>query len=87
MENIWLWIFLASSLLLVLIILRSRLGWKWVPALALNIVIAALLLYLSGLAEPYTHVHIPINAVTIATVTVLGIPGVMLLAALQFAVL
>lgn len=83
MNTVWLYVFIGSVALLVFVLLRSRLGWDWVPALMLNVVVAGVLLYLAGLAEPYTNLHLPINVATVATVVALGVPGLIMLFALK----
>lgn len=82
-SSVWLWVLIVSSLLLVVVALRTKIGWRWVPFLGINVIVAAILLYFAELAEPYTHVNIPINGVTIATVAALGVPGIIMLAALK----
>ncbi|WP_274366298.1 pro-sigmaK processing inhibitor BofA family protein [Paenibacillus thermotolerans] len=81
--SIWLWVLIISGLLLTIVMLRSKIGWRWLPFLGFNVVVAAVLLYFADLAEPYTHVSIPINGVTIAAIAALGVPGVIMLAALK----
>ncbi|UKS25626.1 pro-sigmaK processing inhibitor BofA family protein [Paenibacillus sp. HWE-109] len=78
---------LFSSLMLLLIVFRNRSAGRLVSALGLNVVIAAFLLYVLNLLSTYTHVELPINTATLGTVTVLGIPGVLLLAGLKLALL
>ncbi|GGA15920.1 hypothetical protein GCM10008018_70770 [Paenibacillus marchantiophytorum] len=78
---------LFSSLMLLLIVFRNRSAGKLLSALGLNVVIAAFLLYVLNLLSTYTHVELPINTATLGTVTVLGIPGVLLLAGLKLALL
>ncbi|WP_199617209.1 pro-sigmaK processing inhibitor BofA family protein [Paenibacillus alkalitolerans] len=84
MDGIWLWVFIVSTLMFVFVMIRSKLGLRWLSAIALNAVLAAVLLYFAELAEPYTRVDIPINVVTVATVAVLGVPGILMLAALKW---
>ena len=85
-KSIWLWIFLSSLSALAVIALRNRIGWGWVGKTMTHLIVAMVLLYFVGLAEPYTKLHVPMNAVTITTVAILGIPGVALLAGLKLLV-
>ncbi len=87
MTSIWFWVFVASIVGLLLVVLRQRLGFRWLGAAALNVVVAGLLLYLLGLAEPYTHFHLPINMVTMTTVAALGVPGLAALVGLKLLVI
>ncbi|UJF33648.1 pro-sigmaK processing inhibitor BofA family protein [Paenibacillus hexagrammi] len=47
--------------------------------LAINVVIAAVMLYALNLLSGYTNLEMPINTTTLATATLLGVPGVILL--------
>lgn len=80
-------VLILSSLMLVMIVFRSRGGGKLVASLGLNIVVAAFLLYTLNLLSGYTHIELPINTATLGTATVLGIPGVILLIGVKWAVL
>jgi inhibitor of the pro-sigma K processing machinery len=87
LKTIWLWVFLGSITGLLIVLLgRSRMGWGLVSRLAVNLVVAGVLLYLVSLAEPYTHLHLPLNAATVAAVTLLGVPGLAMLAGLKLLV-
>jgi len=85
-KSIWLWIFLGSLSALAFIALRNRIGWGWIGKTTVHLIIAMILLYFVGLAEPYTNLHLPMNAVTITTVAILGIPGLAMLAGLKLLV-
>ncbi|MEC0232453.1 pro-sigmaK processing inhibitor BofA family protein [Paenibacillus alba] len=78
---------LFSSLMLVLVVFRNRSVGRVLSALGLNIVVAAFLLYALNLLSAYTQFEIPINTATLGTVTVLGIPGVLLLAGMKLTLL
>ncbi|OCT16462.1 hypothetical protein A8709_01260 [Paenibacillus pectinilyticus] len=78
---------ILSSLMLLLIVFRSRSGGRVVASLGLNVVVAAFLLYVLNLVSSYTHVELPINTATLGTATLLGIPGVMLLVGVKLALL
>ncbi|NOV02466.1 pro-sigmaK processing inhibitor BofA [Paenibacillus sp. LMG 31457] len=76
-----------SSLMLLVIVLRNRGGGRLLSALGLNVVVAAFLLYTLNLLSAYTHMDLPINTATIGTVTVLGVPGLLLLVGLKLTLL
>jgi inhibitor of the pro-sigma K processing machinery len=86
MRSVWLWMFFGSLVGIFIVMVRSRHRWKVISALALNVTVALVLLYLMGLAEPYIHFRLPMNPVTVATVTVLGVPGLAMLAGLKLLV-
>jgi inhibitor of the pro-sigma K processing machinery len=76
-------VFGVSGLLLVVTLFRQKVAFHWLGYLCLNIAFAAFLLYILNLLGPYTGLQVPLNATTVGTVSVLGIPGLMLLAALK----
>jgi len=83
-KAIWLFLFVASSVGLVLVLARRRAGFRWLGAMALNLALAGITLYLVNLAEPYTQFRLPINMMTLTTVAALGMPGLALLAAVKW---
>ena len=85
--SIWLWVLVVSIVGLVFVALRQRIGLRWVGVAAVNVVVAGILLYFLGLAEPYTHFHLPINMVTMTTVAALGVPGLAALIGLKLLVI
>jgi len=88
MVNMTVWVLLlVSSLLLFIQLIRIPNLSRRLSAVALNIVLAAFILYIINLLSTYTHFTIPINFVTIAIVALLGIPGVLLLIALKLVLL
>lgn len=84
MKSIWLTIFIVCSVLLVAVIMRNKLSWHWLRGFALHLVAAAALLYLLNYTEVVPGMYIPLNPITIGTVVALGIPGVALMAGLQW---
>ncbi|PZE20087.1 pro-sigmaK processing inhibitor BofA family protein [Paenibacillus xerothermodurans] len=76
-------IFGVSALLLVVILLRQRIAFQWFGSLCLNVAFAAFLLYIINLLAPYTHLALPMNVTTVGTVSVLGVPGLLMLGALK----
>ncbi len=83
MTAIWLVMFIVSSVLLLLVILRSKLSWGWLRIFALHLILAAVCLYLLNYSGLISGLYVPLNPITIGTVVVLGVPGVGLLAGLQ----
>jgi inhibitor of the pro-sigma K processing machinery len=49
----------------------------------MNVAIAAFLLYILNLFGAYSQLEVPINPVTVGTVSVLGVPGLLMLIALR----
>lgn len=86
MKTVWLSMFIASSVLLAAVLLRNKLSWGWLRGFALHLVLAAGLLYLLNYSELVPGIYIPLNPITIGTVLTLGIPGVALIAGLQWVV-
>lgn len=86
MKTIWMTIFIASSALLILVILRNKLSWGWLRSFTLHLVMAAGLLYVLNYSGLVPGMYIPLNPVTIGTVLTLGVPGVALIAGLQWVV-
>lgn len=86
MKAIWLSIFIGSSVLLAAVILRNKLSWSWLRGFALHLVLAAVLLYMLNYSGLVPDMYIPLNPITIGTVLTLGVPGVALIAGLQWMV-
>ncbi|MFC5651920.1 pro-sigmaK processing inhibitor BofA family protein [Paenibacillus solisilvae] len=80
---IWLIILIASSLLLVGIILRNKLSWSWIKRFSLHLVVAAMALYLLNYSGIVHGFEVPLNPTTIGTVVLLGLPGIILMLGLQ----
>jgi inhibitor of the pro-sigma K processing machinery len=84
MKSYLLWaIFSISGILLVFTLFRNKYAFNWIGYLCLNVAIAAFLLYIVNLLGPYTQVEVPLNAVTVGTVSILGIPGLLALIAIK----
>jgi inhibitor of the pro-sigma K processing machinery len=78
------WILLIGSLLVVIYILRkNRMSIHWLTRIGLNVVAAALLLYVADWVGASYDFHIPINGGTVAVVGILGLPGMAVLAAVK----
>jgi inhibitor of the pro-sigma K processing machinery len=78
---------IVSSMLLLVQLFRIRQAGRWLSLLGLNVIFAAFLLYMLNLLSPYTHFALPINYITLAVATLLGIPGVLLLVSLKLVLL
>ncbi|MBD0381926.1 pro-sigmaK processing inhibitor BofA family protein [Paenibacillus sp. WST5] len=76
-----------SSMMLIFILFRNRRAGRWLSAIALNIAFAAFILYVLNLLSAYTNFELPINTATLGTVTVLGVPGILLLVCLKLTLL
>lgn len=78
------WILLCgSALLLILVLVRNRSSRRWLGYLALNVTLALFLLYFMNLIGANIGLAIPINVITVSTIGILGVPGVLLLIALK----
>jgi inhibitor of the pro-sigma K processing machinery len=86
MKAIWMSIFIASSVMLVAVVLRNKLSWGWLRGFMLHLVLAAALLYVLNYSELVPGMYIPLNPVTIGTVVTLGVPGIALIVGLQWVV-
>ncbi|QHT58885.1 pro-sigmaK processing inhibitor BofA [Paenibacillus lycopersici] len=83
MKTVWMISLLASSLLLVLVIVRNRLSFRWLKRFGLHLVAAALTLYMLNYSGVITGYEVPLNPATIGTVVLLGLPGIALVLGLQ----
>ncbi|GIP36703.1 pro-sigmaK processing inhibitor BofA family protein [Paenibacillus sp. J2TS4] len=82
--HLWLWGVLVLSLtLLIIVILRNKGSIQWLVRLGVHVVVAGIVLYAVNWIGGYYGFRLPINPATIAAVTVLGIPGVGMLAAIK----
>lgn len=77
-------VLVISAALLVVIVFRKNLGWGWLSLLGTHLILAAVALYLINFSGFLEGMYIPINPATIGTVTLLGLPGVLLLLGLKF---
>lgn len=87
MKTIWLTMLAGSLALLLLIWIRSRLSWLTFQRFLLHLVAAALLLYVLNFSGWVSGFHIPLNPLTVAVVVILGVPGILLILALQWLLL
>jgi inhibitor of the pro-sigma K processing machinery len=86
--RILMWGLLAGSLiLLVTLLFRNRLAGQLLAKWGLAAAAAAVLLYAANWFGASYGFHLPINGGTVALVGILGLPGLGLLAAVQWVVL
>ncbi|WP_166244313.1 pro-sigmaK processing inhibitor BofA family protein [Paenibacillus turpanensis] len=84
MKWIALGVLVLSAVILVMVVLRTKLSYRMLGYAVMNLAAAAIFLYLINLAEGFTHFRLPINAATVLTVGILGVPGIALLAAVKW---
>lgn len=82
MHDIWLFVFASSLTALGLVIFKVR--WRWLKYTFINIVLAAVILFAIEQTQLLGSFAIPVNVVTVGTVGLLGLPGMILLFSLKF---
>lgn len=87
MHNIWLFILIGSLILLGYILLKNKVKISWLGYAIMNIAIAAVLLYIMNITGIMGEYRIPINAITVGVIGILGIPGIALLLAVKLIVI
>ncbi|SEU31861.1 pro-sigmaK processing inhibitor BofA family protein [Paenibacillus sp. NFR01] len=76
-------VLIVSVVLLLVIVFRKKLGWAWLTIFGTHLILAALGIYIVNFSGVITEVRIPLNPATIGAVTVLGLPGVLMLMGLK----
>lgn len=76
-------VLVISGILLIMIVIRKKLGWAWLSLFGTHLLLAALGIYVVNFSGLITEVYIPLNPATIGAVTVLGLPGVLMLIGLK----
>ncbi|WP_336790836.1 pro-sigmaK processing inhibitor BofA family protein [Paenibacillus sp. MMO-177] len=84
MKTLWLAMLILSSVALVGVLVRQKLSWTLLRNFAIHIVLAAAVLYVLNFSGLIPNIYIPLNPVTIGTVVVLGVPGIALIAGVQY---
>ncbi|MBD3921796.1 pro-sigmaK processing inhibitor BofA family protein [Paenibacillus sp. PR3] len=81
----WFWtaLLVISSLSLLVVLFRNRGSLEFLRRFALHLILAALALYAVNYSGLLSGWEIPLNATTVGTVMVLGLPGVALIAGLK----
>jgi len=80
-------LFIISAVLLVIVLIRTRPGIRLFGYALVHVIFAAVLLFLFNGTGLFGDLYIPINLVTVLTVAALGIPGLVLLAAVKATIL
>ncbi|MNI77770.1 SigmaK-factor processing regulatory protein BofA [compost metagenome] len=83
MRTIALGVLIGSGILLALIVFRKKLGLAWLTLFGTHLILAALGIYIVNFSGLLTEIYIPLNPATIGAVTVLGLPGVLMLLGLK----
>ncbi|WP_239630859.1 pro-sigmaK processing inhibitor BofA family protein [Paenibacillus sp. H1-7] len=76
-------VLIGSGVLLLFTLFRQKSAFQWIGYFCLQVAFAAFLLYILNLFGPYTRLEVPLNAATVGTVSVLGVPGLLMLIALK----
>ena len=84
MNLIWMIIFAASSLALIVVLLRNQLSRLSLKKVIVHWIFAATILFLMNYLEITQAYALPINPLTIGTTAVLGLPGLALLMGTQY---
>jgi SigmaK-factor processing regulatory protein BofA. len=87
MRAVWITMLSVSSLLLIWVVVRNRLSWHWLRSFSLHLVAAAGALYVMNYSGLFPGLYIPLNPVTLGAAVVLGVPGVALMAGIQWLIL
>ncbi len=83
MEVVWWVVFLISISALTLLLTRVKLDIRWFSYGLLQLIVAAILLFLINGMGLLGEFYIPINAVTVAVIAILGLPGLGLIATVK----
>ncbi|MBO7748717.1 pro-sigmaK processing inhibitor BofA family protein [Paenibacillus sp. MWE-103] len=83
MKSLWMITMVASAMLLLVVVVRNGMSFRWLRRFALHLVAAALVLYLLNYSGVVTGFEVPLNPATIGTVVLLGLPGIALVLGLQ----
>jgi len=86
-KTVWLLTLIVSSVLLAGLLLRRKLPKGWLTGFGANLVLSAMAIYALNYSGWITGLYIPLNPATIGTVTLLGLPGIALIAAVQWTLL
>ncbi|WP_226000743.1 pro-sigmaK processing inhibitor BofA family protein [Paenibacillus sp. BJ-4] len=79
---VW-FVLIACMVVLAYLIFKKKLGIGWLTVFGAHMALAAIALYVINYSGWITQVYIPINPVTMGTVTILGLPGIALLLGLK----
>lgn len=87
MDQRWLILFIISTVLLLIVWIRTRPRIRWFGYAVVHMIAASVVLFLLNGIGWFADIEVPINLVTVLTVAALGIPGLCLLAAVKLTVL
>jgi inhibitor of the pro-sigma K processing machinery len=87
MKNIWLMMLILSSIMLAGVLVRQTLPKGWLTRFGAHLALSAMAIYALNYSDWITGVYIPLNPATIGVVTLLGLPGIALIAGLQWMLL
>ncbi|MDT3428990.1 inhibitor of the pro-sigma K processing machinery [Paenibacillus forsythiae] len=76
-------VLIVSAVLLMAVIFKKRLGWGWLGLFGSHLILAAVGLYIVDFTTLAGTVYIPLNPATIGAVSVLGLPGLVMLIGLK----
>jgi inhibitor of the pro-sigma K processing machinery len=83
MKTFWLILLIASATSLGVVLLRKQAPKGWITRFGIHLVVSAMALYALNFSGWITGWYVPLNPVTIGTVSVLGLPGIGLILGLQ----
>lgn len=84
MKSVWLFMLILSSAGLAGVVVRQKLPKGWLTRFGAHLVLSAMAIYALNYSGWITGIYIPLNPVTIGVVTLLGLPGIALVAGLQW---
>jgi len=87
MKMFWLATLSVSSVLLVIVFLKQKLPKGWLTRFGVHLVASAMAIYALNYSGWITGLYIPLNPATIGTVSLLGLPGIALIAGIQWTLL
>lgn len=84
LKTVWMATLVGSSVLLGLVLLKQKLPAGWITRFGAHLALSAMALSALNYSGWITGFYIPLNPVTIGAVTLLGLPGVALIAGMQW---
>jgi len=87
MERGWMMALAVSAALLLNVLAKAKPGLRSFGYAFLHVIAAAVVLFLINGTGLFGDIRIPINLVTVLTVAILGLPGLLLLAAVKWTIL